>query len=105
MAPGVDTEARTVTVLGLEAGSPPALKIAMNVEAQRIAAHLGLPTREFKRLMEEYPSVVEPALGLAAVRRELGKDCPGAAEFLADWTIIIEERPDPTSPPSPGNGR
>jgi hypothetical protein len=93
----VDAAAKTVTTAGLD-HQPPAYRIQMNMELQRIAAHLQLPTREFKRLLEEYPTLVEPALGLAEARRELGKQCPGVADFLnGGWTVDIEQ-PDPTKP-------
>jgi hypothetical protein len=101
MAPGIDPDRKVITIEPLEVGVPPWQKIALNVETQRIAAHLNLPTRDFKRLMEEYPSIVEPAQGYAALKRELGADAPGVAEFLADWDVVTEQ-PDPTSPTSPG---
>jgi hypothetical protein len=101
MAPGIDREGKVVTIEPLEAGVPPWAKIALNVEAQRIAAHLNLPTRDFKRLMEEYPAIVEPAQAYAALKRELGKQAPGVGEFLAEWDVVTEE-PDPTPPTSPG---
>jgi len=97
---GIDREARIVTIEPLEVGIPPWQKIALNVEAQRIAAHLGLPTRDFKRLMEEYPAIVEPAQAYAALKRELGKDAPPVGVFLEEWDVVTEQ-PDPTQPMSP----
>jgi hypothetical protein len=97
----IDLEGKVVTIVALEAGVPPWQKIALNIEAQRIAAHMNLPTRDFKRLMEEYPAIVEPAQAYAALKRELGKGAPPVAEFLEEWDVVTE-RPDPTSSKSPG---
>jgi hypothetical protein len=102
MAPGVDATAKTVTILHLTVARPPALKIAANVEAQRIAAHLQIPVRQYDRLVKEYPEIVVPAHGLADVRRALGKDAPAVGDFLEDWTVEMEE-PDPTTPSSQGS--
>ena len=74
---------------------PSWLKLASNVEAQKIARYLNLPTTEYGVIIKEYPMILPHAAGLALLRKEMGKETPTTMEFVEEWEVETEAL-DPT---------